>query len=152
MQSLADPQVQQSLIQRIRALSSTNSPRWGKMTANQMLCHLRDSYLTAFGEKPVSSAPGRPLRWLMKYVALYVPMQWPKNLPTRPEVQQGAGGTPPKEFSHDQESLIAVLQRFSVYGDSFQTSSHPIFGSMRKYEWLRWGYLHADHHLRQFGV
>jgi hypothetical protein len=29
---------------------------------------------------------------------------------------------------------------------------HPFFGQMTEKEWMRWGYLHADHHLRQFGV
>jgi hypothetical protein len=29
---------------------------------------------------------------------------------------------------------------------------HPIFGAMSERAWLRWGYLHMDHHLRQFGV
>jgi hypothetical protein len=29
--------------------------------------------------------------------------------------------------------------------------AHPIFGPMSEAAWLRWGYLHADHHLRQFG-
>jgi len=28
---------------------------------------------------------------------------------------------------------------------------HPIFGAMKPWDWMRWGYLHADHHLRQFG-
>ena len=27
---------------------------------------------------------------------------------------------------------------------------HPAFGAMSAREWLRWGWLHADHHLRQF--
>jgi prephenate dehydrogenase len=29
--------------------------------------------------------------------------------------------------------------------------SHPMFGPMSPEDWMRWGYLHADHHLRQFG-
>jgi hypothetical protein len=29
---------------------------------------------------------------------------------------------------------------------------HPIFGRMSEAAWLRWGWLHADHHLRQFGA
>ena len=29
--------------------------------------------------------------------------------------------------------------------------SHPMFGPMTAADWMRWGYLHADHHLRQFG-
>jgi hypothetical protein len=28
---------------------------------------------------------------------------------------------------------------------------HPMFGAMTTLEWMRWGYLHTDHHLRQFG-
>ena len=31
------------------------------------------------------------------------------------------------------------------------TEEHPIFGAMSVKDWMRWGYLHADHHLRQFG-
>jgi len=29
---------------------------------------------------------------------------------------------------------------------------HPIFGGMSERAWLRWAYLHTDHHLRQFGT
>ena len=32
------------------------------------------------------------------------------------------------------------------------TRPHPVFGPMTRGAWLRWGYLHTDHHLRQFGV
>jgi len=27
-----------------------------------------------------------------------------------------------------------------------------MFPEMNEREWMRWGYLHADHHLRQFGA
>jgi hypothetical protein len=30
--------------------------------------------------------------------------------------------------------------------------AHSFFGRLSRTEWLRWGYLHMDHHLRQFGV
>jgi hypothetical protein len=29
---------------------------------------------------------------------------------------------------------------------------HPIFGELTDSERMRWGYLHMDHHLRQFGA
>ena len=152
MQSLAEASVQQVIVQRVRALSQDTPPRWGKMTANQMLCHLRDSYLSAFGEKKISEMPNVPLRSLIRFLVLYSPTRWPQNLRTRPEVDQTIGGTPPVNFQSDRESLLSVLQRFVQYGDRFQTSSHPVFGRMSERDWLRWGYLHADHHLRQFGV
>jgi hypothetical protein len=34
----------------------------------------------------------------------------------------------------------------------FEGIVHPIFGPMSAAAWMRWGYLHADHHLRQFGL
>ena len=30
--------------------------------------------------------------------------------------------------------------------------AHPIFGPMTLRAWMRWGYLHVDHHLRQFSA
>jgi hypothetical protein len=29
---------------------------------------------------------------------------------------------------------------------------HPILGRLSRGQWMRWGYRHMDHHLRQFGV
>ncbi len=88
----------------------------------------------------------------MKWIALYVPIPWPKNLPTRPEVEQGAGGTPPTDFERDRDGLLLLLQRFSAPERAERMSPHPMFGEMRASERQRWGYLHMDHHLRQFGV
>ena len=31
------------------------------------------------------------------------------------------------------------------------SGSIPMFGHMSEKDWMQWGYLHADHHLRQFG-
>ena len=35
---------------------------------------------------------------------------------------------------------------------AFDWKMHPIFGHVSEAAWLRWAYLHMDHHLRQFGV
>ena len=99
-----------------------------------------------------SPASGLLQRSLIKWVALYVPAPWPKGVPTRPEVEQGIGGTPPGDFRRDRIDLIFAIERFSGSNRQFQWAAHPIFGKMRDREWLRWGYLHVDHHLRQFGV
>lgn len=120
------------------------------MSVNQMLCHLTDSYLVALGEKKAASATGLLQRTVFKYIALRTPLRWPKGLPTMPEVDQGKGGTAPLQFSQDQQKLASTLQRFC---DNLQEpcTTHPLFGPMTREDWWRWGYLHADHHLRQFG-
>jgi hypothetical protein len=35
---------------------------------------------------------------------------------------------------------------------TFEWHTHPLLGTMSNAAWLRWGYLHVDHHLRQFGA
>lgn len=122
------------------------------MTAPQMICHLSDAFCLALGEKQARALPVPVPRAVFKFVALRVPIAWPKGLPTLPEVEQGAGGTPPAEFEPDRERLLVLLQRFCEPGRSFKGIAHPMFGQMTPGDWLRWGYLHTDHHLRQFGV
>jgi hypothetical protein len=120
------------------------------MSAGQMVCHLCDAYRATLGEIAVSPASGIFQRTVMKWAALRLPMKWPPGVPTRPEIEQGAGGTPPTEFERDRAELLVSFSRFCGTGGRV-SPAHPIFGQMRAEEWLRWGYLHADHHLRQFG-
>jgi len=120
------------------------------MSAPQMVCHLCDSYRVALGEKAVGSATGFLQRTIVKWIALELPMNWPSGTPTPPEVEQGIGGTPPDEFKEDRTELISLVNRFCSK-DTELKILHPFFGRMSRREWLRWGYLHADHHLRQFG-
>ena len=140
------------IFQRIAAVRPESPARWGRMTAHQMLCHLADSFRVTLGEKTVSPATGIVQRTIVKWVALHLPVPWPKGVPTRPEVQQGVGGTPPVDFQRDREDLITLIEKFSEAKCAGCRRPHPIFGEMREREWLRWGYLHTDHHLRQFGV
>ncbi len=115
-----------------------------------MVCHLCDSYRFALGEKSISMATGFLQRTLIKFLALRAPMKWPRGTPTRPEVEQGVGGTAPLEFEKDRGQLLSIIGRFcsSAIDPNIQ---HPFFGPMTRQNWMRWGYLHADHHLRQFG-
>lgn len=75
---------------------------------------------------------------------------WPQGVGTRPEMEQGKGGTAPGDFALDCAELAELLGEF-VNQPEFGVP-HPIFGRMTREQWLRWGYLHMDHHLRQFGV
>src|SRR5208283_5060370 len=136
------------VVTRIGKLSPLDMAKWGKMSVHQMICHLSDSYLYALGEKPASVQTGLFQRMVMKWFALRVPLAWPKGIGTRPEMEQGRGGSPPVEFNLDRAALVAVVNRFC---DELPQPAlqHPIFGAMSAADWWRWGYLHADHHLRQ---
>jgi hypothetical protein len=122
------------------------------MNAHQAVCHLTDSFQAAMGGKSVSSASGLFQRTLMKFGALYIPAPWPKGVPTRPEIDQCAGGgTAPAQFAADLAKLLATFDGFAASRPG-RWPPHPIFGALSQWQWMRWGYLHTDHHLRQFGV
>jgi hypothetical protein len=91
-------------------------------------------------------------RLLMKCFALYVPLRWPTDLPTTPDLDQSVGGTRPTNFSADVADLERLLKQVASAGGGLAGQLHPLFGPMSESAWLRWAYLHADHHLRQFGA
>jgi hypothetical protein len=134
---------------RIARLEPNAKARWGRMNAHQMVCHLNDSFHVAIGEKYASPATSLLTRTLVKFVALYLPLPWPRGVPTRPEIEQGRGGTPPAEWVRDRTALCNLVKEFAAR-QSFGT--HPMFGAMSRSDWQVWAYRHLDHHLRQFGM
>ena len=152
MKSLVNAVDKQEVIARLAKFAPDAQRRWGRMTSHEAICHLSDSYLAGLGEKPVSSASGPFQRSFMKWAALYLPTKWPRGIQTRPDMEAGVGGTPPAGFSRDLDALARLVDRFSTQASDFAWHPHPIFGLLTARQWLRWGYLHADHHLRQFGL
>jgi hypothetical protein len=152
MKSLANQHDRDELISRLRRVSPDSQRRWGRMTPHQMICHLNDSFKCGTGEKEVSSVSNALSRSMVKWLALYLPIPWPHGVGTRPEMDQERGGTQPVEFGRDRNELEAMINRFSGTQRDFKWGRHPLFDEMSERDWWRWGYLHVDHHLRQFGV
>jgi uncharacterized protein DUF1569 len=152
MKSLARPRDRDELIQRLRRLRADSTRRWGRMSAHQMVCHLNDSLLVATGQRAVSHAISLPSRTIIKWIALYLPLRWPPGILTRPEIDQEAGGTRPIDFAADVARQVALIEDVARQPQKLRGSVHPIFGRMSERTWLRWAYLHTDHHLRQFGT
>jgi hypothetical protein len=139
------------ILRRLDTLRPSSQRRWGKMSVHQMVCHLSDGFLLYTGEKSACPVPTLAPRKLLKWFALWVPIPWPHGFKTFPEIDQEAGGTPPVEFAQDVDKLRVLIQRFSSGKDFKWPQSHPHFGAMSEEDWQRLGYLHTDHHLRQFG-
>lgn len=137
---------------RFARLTPDSRRRWGVMTPEEMLAHLADSFLAALGERRVRAADNGFTRGFMKWAGLTLPLPWPPGIPTRPEVDPRRAGTRPGEFDAERERLLTALQRFAERPPEAAWGRHPLFGPMTHAEWMRWGWLHADHHLRQFGV
>jgi hypothetical protein len=149
MSTLANPSVQSSCCSRLEKIGPGTGAQWGRMTAHQMICHLSDSFKLAIGQKFASPTNSLYQRTLMKWAALHTPIKWPKGVPTRPEMEQGRGGTPPADWERDRSELRELIVSFAA---RTTFGKHPMFGEMTRDEWMIWGYRHVDHHLRQFGV
>ena len=150
MKTLATSEDFQSILLRLETLSVDDTALWGKMNAHQMVCHLSDSMRVPLGEKVVSDEEMRPLqRTVMKWGGLYLPLKWPRGLPTRPEIDQCRLNASSDDFESDRRTAIALVPR--LRDAEIEGRRHPFFGPITRAQWLRWGWLHADHHLRQFG-
>jgi Protein of unknown function (DUF1569) len=150
MKTLRDPSVQLEIRSRLASVTREDSACWGKMSVHQMMCHLRDSCWVGLGEKKVVMVAIPVPRPVMKWLALQAPLHWPHGLKSPPEVAQDLDGTRPVEFESDRASLLSAVEQFCSRLRE-PCVPHPFFGSMTANDWWRWGYLHADHHLRQFG-
>lgn len=152
MRTLARPRDRLELIARLRTLRPESVRRWGRMSAHQMVCHLCDAFRMGMGERRVRIVAGPFRRMMIRWFALYVPVRWPAGIPTRPELDQERLGTRPSDFAADVAQLEALIELVTAQPRSFEWHTHPLLGTMSDAAWLRWGYLHVDHHLRQFGV
>ena len=152
MKTLSRPRDRDEIVQRLRAVRAGQAARWGRMSAHQMICHLADSMRMAMGQRPVAEASDLLRRTVVKWIALYLPLRWPVGIMTRPEVDQERDGTRPAEFAADVAELEALFEHFTTTARGSRWARHPFFGGMSEAAWMRWGYLHADHHLRQFGA
>ena len=144
----------EDLMRRARRLSPDAPPRWGRLNARQMLCHVTDVARLVLGEIPTrprdpTRAPrAKPLsRFPMKQLVLYV-LPWPHGVRGPRE----AFTTQPGALDADVKALEALLSRFRECPPKDVWPSHPLFGRMSTADWDRLLYRHTDHHFRQFGI
>lgn len=149
MPSVADSEGLAALVARLEAVRPDAARRWGTMTPGEMLCHLGDAAASVLGR--AGQGPTFRKR-LMKWVALYSGLPWPRGARTRPEVDPKAGGTRPSDFEADRRRAIEGLRAVAAAPAAALPVGHFMFGAMTRDDWHRWAWRHTDHHLRQFGV
>ena len=153
MKSLGNVKDKREVMARMQLLQPDSRRRWGRMTPHQMICHLNDSFKSVIGEREVLGDKSNLLtRSVVRWIALYAPLKWPHGVPTMPENDQEQGGTSPEDFKSDLNDLTEMIERVTSPARDFHWRRHPLFAEMSNRDWMRWGYLHVDHHLRQFGV
>jgi hypothetical protein len=145
--SLSNTHARQELLDRLERLTPEATPRWGTMTAPQMLAHLADWMLMAKGELKVALR-NRPQRYPpLKQLLIYW-LPFPKGIQTSPELI----GRTPLEWASERAAVRRHVQSFENLNQKATWPEHPVFGKMTPKEWSVFAYRHMDHHLRQFGM
>ena len=148
MKHLGERGCAEEIRNRMAQLQAEDVALWGRMSAGEMVCHVREAFRMAVGAKTVAPVKMPLPPRLLKWVALSAPVQWPHNLATVRELKESPASRP-QVFAEDHAGLCAAMEHFlQATGNR---TPHPMFGEMKPREWMRWGYLHTDHHLRQFG-
>ncbi|MCB0713755.1 MAG: DUF1569 domain-containing protein [Ignavibacteriae bacterium] len=152
MENLFEISDRERVIERLSLLQLDAHPKWGTMTAHQMIVHVTDPFRAALGEK--ETVPLKKIFGLWPFNKLISQLlPWPKGAPTSPDFIQGKGGTAPADFEDDKRSLLLLIHRFIQEGQTpSQLTAHAVFGRLTNREWGRLMWRHIDHHLRQFGL
>ena len=129
MKSLEQADCRSEILQRIQSLSADSPRQWGKMTVGQMVCHLTDGFQMATGARPVKETSSLWSRTGLKWIALSLPLPWPKGVPTLAEVDAFRDGTPPAELANDLERLERIVSGVRRVGQRRALRSSPLFRS-----------------------
>lgn len=151
MKTLANSPDLAEIVERLQSTRAEDRGLWGVMNAAEMLCHLRGAFRVAMGEIPVARVDVLLTmdRAVLKSRALWTPVPWHRNFQTLPPLKRGATTMLVGSFEMDRADVVAELERFCQ--PEQPRVDHALFGPMSFDDWMRWGYLHTDHHLRQFG-
>lgn len=133
---------------RIERLTPETPPRWGAMTAAQMLAHCAEVQEVCNGA-PLRNTPWpvKLLRGLVRRMILSE-KAYPRGAGTHPQYRQ----TVDRDFETEKRRLLQALDRFVHADAEARQRPHPLLGVMTDDEkgWAM--YKHLDHHLTQFGV
>jgi len=146
--NIASQPVLEALVMRIGSARPECRRQWGTMNVQQMLVHLGDGSAAALGQRTFAARP-RPGGTVIRFVALYLLPRTPRGIKSGAE--PAAKTVEPSAFATDRERAIGLLRQLAAPGQQL-AAAHPIFGKMSRGDWMRYAYLHVDHHLRQFGL
>ncbi|MEO5989904.1 MAG: hypothetical protein ABIU54_04615 [Candidatus Eisenbacteria bacterium] len=148
MPSMLDTTERARMLQRLAAIAPETRPRWGMMSAAQMLAHLDAQMRDVLGELTVAPRPRQIRNPLLKWFLIDV-MPWPKGkLPTAPEYRVASPG----EFAPLAAGLRARLEAWAALGEARGGAVHPLFGPLSGATLGRLLWKHWNHHLEQFGA
>lgn len=151
--SIYEPLALDEILARTQKLKPNSHGRWGKLTAEQMVRHLKMACQMSFGEVIVADRSNFITRSLVKWLFLSnikPPGREKGKIKTFPEIDILSLQLQVADLNKELAEYEAVLRRLTK--TEILAKKHPLFGNMSRYDWGLLGYAHADYHLTQFGV
>jgi hypothetical protein len=150
MRNISDGAVLQDLVSRFRRLAPAQRCLWGTMNAQQMALHVGDASAAVLRQREFSAKPRSGPSTLRRVALLYVLPRMPRGI--KSGADPAAAEVDPGQFVTDVERAADLLQRLATAPPDALVDRHPILGPMTRAQWMRWAFMHTDHHLRQFGL
>ena len=150
MKNIFETKETEAVINRINRLSPTTKPKWGKMSADQMLAHCNVTYEMTYEDK--HPKPNGFTKFMLKVFvknAVVGDKPYKKNSRTAPQFIISDA----KHFVEEKARLIDYINKTQGLGAAhFDGKVSHSFGGLTTQEWNNMFYKHLDHHLNQFGV
>ena len=144
--------LQKECVPLIRSIDTTTLPRWGKMSAQQMVEHV-SAFFKISTEKLIFPLT-TPVEHLPKYREF---LMSEKEFRENTKAPVLPADPLPVEYPA-MDNAIADLQKqvndfFGHFrGRPEKKTLHPAFGELNFEEWVQLHYKHVRHHLKQFGI
>lgn len=145
--------VRLQLVPLLHQIPSDTTPRWGKMTLQQMIEHFADSVKIASGKTLITDiiTPEEHLQKYRGFLMSEKPFKENTVNPTLSEVPAPVRNPTLEEALLELKSEIDYF--FSVFSeDNPGVTRHPVFGDLNYEQNVQLLHKHALHHLRQFGI
>ena len=127
-------------------LNENSTALWGRMNIYQMVKHnILWGEMISGKTKYKQVFLGRLIGRMLLKNALKDGKVMPRNAPTAPGLIVSANGN----VSAEKAKWIAQIEQLAHFSNSGFV--HPFFGKMTIEQIGHHGYMHIDHHLRQFG-
>jgi oxepin-CoA hydrolase/3-oxo-5,6-dehydrosuberyl-CoA semialdehyde dehydrogenase len=136
----------------LAALRDDAQPRWGRMTARQVVEHLAWVFEVSTGQSVVEcSVPEAKRERYKAFLYDDTPMIHEFRNPAL------AAGLPPLRHPSLEEANTALRREVERFLDLRRdrpdaTHTHPVFGPIAMEEWHRSHFKHTYHHLQQFDL
>ena len=131
-------------------LREDSPPRWGRMSALQMVEHLSWVFEVSTGRATVACATPEAKRERAKgFLHDHTPMPREFRNPAL------VSGLPPLRHAGLAEAVAGLRAEVAHFLDPARDdlrSAHPVFGPLGTEEWSRSHFKHVHHHLLQFGL